>query len=92
MVYSNANFGFSVQKPIYLETGNKLGSFQQEFYERFGRAVGWYKNGRWLEYDELVFSLNSPKGHLPAPHRKRTSSATAKYAFLMDRLAQCNNQ
>ncbi|NEQ39263.1 MAG: protein kinase [Okeania sp. SIO3I5] len=89
---SNEHFGFSVQKSIYLDTGNKLGSYKKEFYERFGEEVGWRKNGEWLTYPELVFSLNSPKGHLPATHRKRTSSAIAQYAFLLDRLAQCNNQ
>lgn len=89
---SNRNFGFSIQKPIYLKTGNQPRKFQEETYKLFGKTVGWYQNERWLEYDELTFNFpgNSPKGHLPAPHRKRTSSAFAPYHYLMDKLIKCD--
>ncbi|MEM1169615.1 MAG: GUN4 domain-containing protein [Cyanobacteria bacterium P01_H01_bin.35] len=89
---SNGSFGFSVQKPIYLETGNKPRNFQEEAYKLFGKTVGWYQNENWLKYDQLAFDFpeNSPKGHLPAPHRQRTSAALAPYHYLMDQLIKCN--
>jgi hypothetical protein len=40
--YSNGRFGFSVQFPIFLETGNKPGKLLAvENYEKFGDRVGW---------------------------------------------------
>ena len=89
---SDGHFGFTVQKPIYLQTGNKPRTFQEEPYKLFGKTVGWYQNQRWLEYNELAFNLpeNSPKGHLPAPHRERTSAGFAPYHYLMDKLIECN--
>lgn len=89
--YSDGHFGYTVQKPIYLETGNKPGTFNGRTYEVFGKRVGWYQNENWLKYDRLTFDLgNSPKGHLPAPHRKTTSSGFSPYNYLMDRLTQCD--
>ncbi|MGD1717665.1 GUN4 domain-containing protein [Dapis sp. BLCC M172] len=89
---SNGYFGFTVQKPIYLETGNKPINFQEEAYKLFGKTVGWYQKDKWLKYDQLAFDFpeNSPKGHLPAPHRQRTSAALAPYHYLMDKLIKCN--
>jgi hypothetical protein len=47
--YSNNRFGFSVQKDIWIHTGNRLGIKPEQFddkdyqnYIRFSRAVGWY--------------------------------------------------
>ncbi|MDJ0514769.1 MAG: GUN4 domain-containing protein [Trichodesmium sp. MO_231.B1] len=89
---SNGYFGFTVQKLIYLQTGNKPRKFQEESYKLFGKTVGWYQNDNWLKYDELGFNFpeNSPKGHLPAPHRERTSAALAPYHYLIDKLIKCN--
>ena len=63
---SKGKFGFSVQKRIYLETGNSLdfdwekGTFTKwngEGYNSFVERVGWKKGkdegGDWMRYDEL---------------------------------------
>jgi eukaryotic-like serine/threonine-protein kinase len=63
--YSNGRFGFSVQKPIYLETGNKLGEYNPIAFRIFGERVGWRENGYWKSHDDLGFDLLTPKGHLP---------------------------
>lgn len=70
---SSQHFGFSVQKRIYLETGNKLIRNEAEFnklynaenYEFFIKSVGWYNRnqanqrtgGGWVEYNQLVGSM-----------------------------------
>lgn len=64
--YSDNNFGFNVQKQIYLETGNTLGKFKESAYQQFGEEIGWRKNGRWLNYSELNFDKNAPRGQFPA--------------------------
>jgi hypothetical protein len=63
---SKGKFGYSVQKRIYLETGNSLdfdwekGTFTKwsdEGYNSFAEKVGWKKGkeegGDWMRYDEL---------------------------------------
>ncbi|NEP44480.1 MAG: GUN4 domain-containing protein, partial [Okeania sp. SIO2H7] len=59
--YSNGLFGFSVQKRIYEESGGK--------WEEFAYRVGWHKpfnKRKWLNYNELNFQTNAPRGHFPA--------------------------
>ncbi len=63
--HSSELFGFSVQKRIYLETGNQLGEYNRETYNRFGEVVGWRKDRIWKNYFDLEFSLSAPYGHLP---------------------------
>lgn len=64
---SDGRFGFSVQREIYLEacSGNP-NSNDVEAWECLGDKVGWYKNGRWLDYEQLSFDSAAPAGHLPA--------------------------
>ena len=62
---SKGKFGYSVQKRIYLETGNSLdfdwekGTFTKwsdERYNSFDKRVGWKKDkwwSNWMRYDEL---------------------------------------
>ncbi|GJD24019.1 hypothetical protein RIVM261_089750 [Rivularia sp. IAM M-261] len=66
---SSQRFGFSEQKRIYLETGNKLIRNEAEFnklynaqnYDLFIERVGWYnpnqreRTGGWVEYNQLVW-------------------------------------
>ncbi|MBD1884145.1 serine/threonine-protein kinase [Microcoleus vaginatus] len=65
--YSQGRFGFSVQKKIWLEIGGKV-DYDTEC--KLGDRVGWRKRrkGRkgWLEYDDLTFNLEAPRGHLPS--------------------------
>lgn len=69
--YSDGRFGFSIQKKIYLETGNLLGKYKPENFDKFGEEVGWKLqrswgwNRGWLFYEDLTFNpIESPKGHL----------------------------
>jgi hypothetical protein len=55
--YSKRKFGISVQALIYQE--------EKEDYYSFCNRVGWRKHGRWVGYNDLNWSLNSPLGHLP---------------------------
>ena len=66
---SGGQFGFSVQLAIYKQTGNSIGDYNSQAYDRFGDAVGWRVNGNWKTYYDLMWSTNAPisapKGHLP---------------------------
>ncbi|EAW34476.1 GUN4 domain-containing protein [Lyngbya sp. PCC 8106] len=72
--YSAGKFGFTVQKEIYIETGNKLSQYDKKAFDRFGDVIGWRKENvikkgwfAWeLNYDNLNFSQSAPRGHLPA--------------------------
>lgn len=62
--YSNGLFGFSIQKKI-------LGRVEQK-KQPFAEAVGWSNQAgvfkgifAWKPYNQLDFTLNAPKGHLP---------------------------
>ena len=69
--YSNGKFGFSVQKQIYLDTGNNPLEFTKETYQKFAEKIGWKLNrnngllGGWLLYCNLIFKSKAPRGHLP---------------------------
>ncbi|MFM6400419.1 GUN4 domain-containing protein, partial [Planktothrix sp.] len=60
--YSNGHFGFSIQKKIWLEIGGKVG---HETESKLSDRIGWRKNGSWIDYDDLTFSLQASVGHLP---------------------------
>jgi hypothetical protein len=66
---SGGQFGFSVQLAIYKQTGNAIGDYDSQAYDRFADAVGWRVNGKWKTYYDLTWSTNAPtsapKGHLP---------------------------
>lgn len=64
VVYSNGLFGFSIQKKIFECVDRKK--------QAFAELVGWSNKAgllkglfAWKAYNELDFSLNAPKGHLP---------------------------
>ncbi|BDA69809.1 hypothetical protein CAL7716_039750 [Calothrix sp. PCC 7716] len=78
---SSQRFGFSAQKRIYLETGNKLIRNESEYnklynpeqYALFIKKVGWYnpnqaneRTGGWVEYNQLVWQ--SDMGGAPVGH------------------------
>ncbi|MEW6492454.1 MAG: GUN4 domain-containing protein [Cyanobacteriota bacterium] len=85
--FSGEQFGFSVQKQIYLETGNKLdGQYYEKEYERFSDRVGWRKKEEWLGYDDFIFSLTASTGHLPTHWRVfRGSGFSLRGASLFSR-------
>jgi len=62
-------FGFSVQKQIYVECGGKLDfSYpSDETWKKFCDRTAWKSEGKWLDYPDQFF-LNkfiNVKGHLP---------------------------
>ena len=62
--YSQGKFGISVQQEIYKNLGGTK-KFNYEVWESFGDRVGWRKQGSWLDYKDLNFSLSAPTGQLP---------------------------
>jgi eukaryotic-like serine/threonine-protein kinase len=64
--YSYGRFGFSVQKKIWLSVGGKI-DYKTEC--KLGDRVGWRKEGgkggSWLNYSDLTFNKQAPRGHLP---------------------------
>lgn len=62
--YSNGHFGFSIQQAIFSSLG---GLVDYETQKKLGDRLGWRKEGKWLNYEQLNFQLepNSPLGHLP---------------------------
>ncbi|MBG1240518.1 GUN4 domain-containing protein, partial [Nostoc sp. NZL] len=63
--YSYGYFGFSIQQTIWSEMG---GQVDYETEKRLGDRLGWRKEGKWLDYEQLTFKLSpmTPMGHLPA--------------------------
>ncbi len=67
LTHSRQRFGFSVQKQIYLETGNNFNRHTELNYRVFGDRLDWRIFGTWKYYNELNFTQIAPKGHLPSP-------------------------
>lgn len=65
--YSNGQFGFSVQKQIYVECGGQLDAEYPgaKIWEQFAEKVGWLVNGSYISYSEVIFSTSAARGHLP---------------------------
>ena len=61
-------FGFSVQKQIYVDCGGKLDfSFpSNETWEKFCDRTAWKSEGKWVDYPDQFFNNNFMNvGHLP---------------------------
>ncbi|WP_063800850.1 AAA-like domain-containing protein [Mastigocoleus testarum] len=76
--HSDQRFGFSVQKKIWLKTGNRIGindEFKQEdqqAYIRWISRLGWYDDSGkdWSQYTEVINTVDknyqeAPEGTLP---------------------------
>lgn len=55
--YSQGRFGLSVINRIYQEC--------QRNYSQLAAQVGWRSGDKWLNYEELIFDITAPVGHLP---------------------------
>jgi hypothetical protein len=71
--YSDGRFGFSVQKRVFqnvtCDTSHYLSYelyHREQLYEILGARLGWFVNGKWMNFSDLTFSLDAPKGHLPS--------------------------
>jgi len=84
-------FGFSVQKQIYVECGGKLdfSYSSNEIWRRFGDRVAWRIEGNWVEYPEFVefFKNNfmNAKGHLPS----EVARGVSRIEYFFSRIETC---
>jgi hypothetical protein len=76
--YSNQRFGFTIQKRIWKNIrvteakdyliislyGNEHAAYA-ESYKYFSDRIGWHSLNYFLDYQELIFTLEAPEGHLP---------------------------
>jgi hypothetical protein len=63
-VHSLGQFGFRVQRRIWLGCGRN--------WDKFWRAIGWYVNGTWPRYPQgFIWNVSAPAGHLPLSDQKR---------------------
>ena len=101
--YSNGHFGFSIQFPIFIKTGNKPGRLvASEAYDAFGDAIGWREpnpnppergpRNQWIIFKgNLNYSLDAPLGHLPNPRSEyQITGGRLEYTMLSNRLLECN--
>lgn len=80
--YSYGYFGFKIQQTIWSEMG---GQIDYETEKKLGDRLGWRKDGKWLDYEDLTFQLSpmTPMGHLPAkwlhyePNNLKLSSSSS---------------
>ena len=58
-LYSQGNFGFSIQKRIWISVNKN--------WKKFWKKIGWVNsNSKWLKYPgEFMWVANAPQGHLP---------------------------
>jgi hypothetical protein len=70
--HSNGRFGFSVQTHIWQSLGDNP-SADYEKRCRFSERVGWRVKDDWVLFDNLNFTLEAPKGHLPTRRSCRNS-------------------
>lgn len=63
--YSQGRFGFTKQREIWFDCGGKSGVYDDKIAQLFGDRVGWKRRNCWLNYNDLIFNLNAPFGHLP---------------------------
>ncbi|MFM7405094.1 MAG: caspase, EACC1-associated type [Cuspidothrix sp.] len=89
--YSNGQFGFSVQKEIYLSVGGIAdGKYYREAWKKFTDKVGW-KRRKWVD---IVYTKKSP-GHLPKDiiihviHDGLRSNTRSGYGVLFSRIETC---
>ncbi|WP_267382738.1 GUN4 domain-containing protein [Cyanobacterium sp. uoEpiScrs1] len=90
--YSQGKFGFSVQFPIFINTGNQPGKLiAGDFYDDFGARVGWRKDGQWIAFKyNLIYNLDAPIGHLPNPRSEyQVTGGRLNYTALTKRMVEC---
>lgn len=90
---SEGQFGFNRQRSIWLTLGGTVGQYTPEMAEKFGDRVGWRSQGQWRAYHDLDFSIESPKGHLPASTGNGVSgSVWGGVAAIGQRVQYCRRQ
>lgn len=90
---SQGRFGFRVQLPIYLDTGNRPGRLiADESFNSFGDRIGWRKDNDWIIFIEnLNYSIDAPAGHFPNPRPQYSiTGGRLFYSAIAERITQCN--
>jgi serine/threonine protein kinase/O-acetyl-ADP-ribose deacetylase (regulator of RNase III) len=64
MNYSNGRFGLKIQKQLYEYLGGTQ-NYEIKMWRKFCERVGWYVDGHWVEYKNLILSTDAPVGCLP---------------------------
>jgi energy-coupling factor transporter ATP-binding protein EcfA2 len=86
--YSEGRFGFSVQKQIYVETGNPLdGEYHEETWEKFCDRIHWMNQGKYIS---STYSTNAPLGHLPWVFKGWLGGGLGGVSSLALRLVDCS--
>ncbi|MEH2374274.1 GUN4 domain-containing protein [Nostoc sp.] len=66
MKHSDNKYGFSVQKEIYERVCGEKKIFDSEAWCKFGKQVGWYKKGEWMDDNNYKNGWkDAPKGYFP---------------------------
>lgn len=64
LVHSEGQFGFSVQREVWLGVGRN--------WDKFWPKIGWKAGNTWTRYpQEFTWNLSAPKGHLPLSNQLR---------------------
>lgn len=64
LAHSDYQYGFSVQRQIWLSVGKK--------WEKLWNKIGWKSGYTWTRYPgEFTWSLDAPRGHLPLSNQLR---------------------
>ncbi|MEG4032110.1 MULTISPECIES: GUN4 domain-containing protein, partial [unclassified Microcoleus] len=82
--YSNGNFGFSVQKQVWVSVGGQTGVYDVVVADRFIKRVGWGDK----KYKSVTYKLSTPSGHLP--WEINTNVWDFGVPYLAKRLESCN--
>jgi hypothetical protein len=61
---SKGKFCYSKQAEIYRRFC-PAGAFRPEEWTAFAEHVGWKRDGSWILYNDMTFSLSAAEGHLP---------------------------
>ena len=93
--YSNGHFGFSIQLQIMSKYGELPERYDWDNYVIFAEELGWHqkdgtKRGKWLNYDEISFNLDSPMGHLPLAKSVFLEGYAAGRWHFFSRAETCN--
>ncbi len=97
--HSGGQFGFSVQKEIWVEVGGKLDFSKDEeaaieAFEKMSNIIGWRKDSQYINYRDVTFDTSAPKGHLPFLLFRLGGEYIGefrllRYSFLESRLVKC---
>ncbi len=64
LAHSGGQFGFSVQREIWLSVGKN--------WDKLWSKIGWKSGNNWTRYpNEFTWSLDAPRGHLPLSNQLR---------------------